>query len=158
MLPTQDRVRELFNYNKDTGIFTRKNFGKRDITYVDSNGYISGTIDSKKYRMHQIAWLYLYGNTAGSMDIDHINRDKTDNSANNLRLATRSQNQSNIPKSSNNKSGRKGVSWSKVSNKWLAQIGHNGKVTYLGLHNTVDEAYSVYCKENNKLNNEFACN
>jgi len=155
---TQDRLKELFHYNEVTGIFTRKTHGKRDITHVDSNGYISGFIDGKKRRVHRMAWIYSHGECALGMEVDHINRDKTDNRISNLRVATKSQNQTNSPKQLSNKSGRKGVCWHKASGKWISQISYAGKVIYLGLYKTIDEAYVVYCKENTKLNGEYACN
>lgn len=60
----------------------------------------------------------------------------------------------NMPKQyKNNKSGYKGVSWCKTSGKWKAQITYHGKVLYLGVYPTPEEAHEVYLefiKEHNE--------
>ena len=38
------------------------------------------------------------------------------------------------------KSGIPGVSWHKAAKKWQAQIKHNGKITYLGIYDDIDDA------------------
>jgi len=66
------------------------------------------------------------------MDIDHKDRNKSNNAWVNLRLATMPENSVNCGIRSNNKSGFAGVSWDAKRNKWLAQIRINGKKTNLG--------------------------
>jgi hypothetical protein len=63
-------------------------------------------------------------------DIDHINGNKLDNRKSNLRICTRSQNNANMGKPSNNTSGYKGVSWDKRANKWVARLNSNGKLQW----------------------------
>ena len=45
---------------------------------------------------------------------------------------------------SNNKSGYKGVSWHKASNKWSSQITVKGKKIYLGVFNEINKAIKAY--------------
>ncbi len=59
--------------------------------------------------------------------IDHINRDKLDNRRHNLRVCLQRQNCKNHIRHKNNKSGFKGVSLDKRSNKWVVEIMTNGK-------------------------------
>lgn len=52
----------------------------------------------------------------------------------------------------NNKSGFRGVSWDKTSNKWVVQISVNYKKIHIGYFKTVEEgalAYNKYVIENN---------
>jgi len=66
--------------------------------------------------------------------IDHINQDKLDNRRQNLRTATRSENQCNRTIQSNNTSGFKGVNWHKPRQKWMARIQIENKQIYLGCY------------------------
>ncbi|AYV74294.1 HNH endonuclease [Bacillus sp. PK3-056] len=76
--------------------------------------------------------------------VDHINRNKLDNRKENLRHATNALNLSNRPKQVNNNSGYKGVSWSKVANKWTAEIQAQ-KVRYrLGYFEDKSDAARMY--------------
>src|SRR5581483_3829710 len=77
-------------------------------------------------------------------EIDHINRDKLDNTRENLRVVTRMLNQHNTGIRHNNKSGYKGVIWRKRSNKWVASIRRAGIVYALGDYDTPEEASQAY--------------
>jgi hypothetical protein len=61
------------------------------------------------YLGHRLAWLYMVGVWPDD-EIDHWNRDPSDNRFTNLRDATHAKNGFNSGKRSNNSSGRKGVS------------------------------------------------
>ena len=60
-------------------------------------------------------------NTPKGLESDHINRNKLDNRKENLRVATRSQNNMNRKKRINCTSKYKGVSWHKQRKKWQAR-------------------------------------
>ena len=72
------------------------------------------------------------------LQVDHINRDRLDNRRENLRFATRSQNQANKGRPINNSSHYKGVSWNK--GRWEARIRYAGRRINLGRY---DDAYSA---------------
>ena len=74
------------------------------------------------------------------MTIDHINHDKLNNCRSNLRIATRQQNNMNQSKRKDNKSDVIGVSWSKTSEKWRAQIKVNNKQFHLGYFDNFEDA------------------
>lgn len=88
------------------------------------------------------------------MQVDHINCNVLDNRRANLRLATHSQNQYNRP--ARNASGRKGVTWHKGAQKWMAQIEKNNKPRYLGLFVDIEDAAAAYNAAAKELFGEFA--
>jgi hypothetical protein len=88
-------------------------------------------------------------------DIDHRNRNTTDNRRSNLRVATRSQNNQNSKIRSDNTSGYKGVS--RHRNKWIAYLNVNGTRLRFGGYDTRDEARARRAKEEQKYYGEFVC-
>jgi hypothetical protein len=88
--------------------------------------------------------------------IDHKNHNQLDNRKCNLRICTKSQNNKNQIKRKNNTSGFKGVSYSKIHNKFEAYIKCDYKYYYLGLYETKEEAARVYDHYASILFGEFA--
>jgi hypothetical protein len=72
--------------------------------------------------------------------VDHINRNTLDNRKCNLRICTNQQNICNCDLPKNNKSGCKGVYWSKDKNKWTVQITINNKTKYIGRYDDYEQA------------------
>jgi len=144
---SQDRIRELFDYDSETGIVTRK----KTITYNAKQGKIVGCVsknrlvvrvDGKMYLLHRLIWLHVYGRLPTF--IDHINRNPLDNRLCNLREVTLKQNSENKAKQKNNKSGLKGVHWDTARKKWFACIQTNNKTIALGRYESKEEAYHAY--------------
>jgi hypothetical protein len=77
-------------------------------------------------------------------DIDHANRDMSDNRFANIREARRSENNANMRRPKDNTSGFKGVSWAKKNCKWRAQIRVDYVTIYLGLFDNPEEAHTAY--------------
>ena len=88
--------------------------------------------------------------------VDHINGDGLLNTRANLRLATKAQNAANQKVRSDNASGYKGVSWSKVSQKWRARIKVGGREFGLGLFATAELAHAAYVVAAIKYQGEYA--
>lgn len=143
---TQERLKDLLNYNPNTGIFVwRVTAGKRGAKgniagYVTSHGYISISVDNKEYRAHRLAWLYVYG--VWPVEIDHDDRNKSNNSINNLVNGTRQDNMKNMPMRSDNTSGITGVCWDKGRGKWRTEIAVNGNSINLG---RFDDKFEAIC-------------
>lgn len=72
--------------------------------------------------------------------VDHINGNTLDNRKCNLRLITQSQNTLNQLSSKNGSSKYIGVYYHKITKKWAATIGINGKSTYLGVFDREQDA------------------
>lgn len=151
---TAERVRELLNYDPDTGIFTRKvrtaqrhQVGDRaDFIYIGgaSPGYHRVCIDSERYQAHRVAWLYHYGEWPEKF-IDHINGDRADNRIVNLRAADAQLNLENLRHARvNNACGFLGVHWHAQSGKWRSQIISHGKKHHIGLFVTPELAHAAY--------------
>lgn len=142
---TAEKVRELLQYDPETGVFAWRATGKVAGSH-SANGYYSIQISGVRRRVHWWAWLYVYGEMPGDgCEIDHVNCNQADNRIANLRLCTQNQNAANRRRSRNNTSGFKGVSRApSAANPWKAQIRHDGKLLYLGLFPTAEAAHEAY--------------
>lgn len=143
---SQKRLKELFNYNPDTGVFVWKQRRAGNATKgsvagsTDKRGYIRMCIDYKYSTAHRLAWLYMTGSFPEN-EIDHIDQDKGNNSFSNLREVTRQENAKNIPMSKNNNSGTTGVHW--YLNRWVVTIYVKGKRIYGGRHTSLHKAIAI---------------
>ena len=145
--PPQSLLLELFDYNQNTGIVTRKvvvtGSGVRSYQQVSNKtdrGYLWVQVDAKRHRLHRIIWKMVYGDFDESMQIDHINGVRNDNRLSNLRLVTHGDNNKNCCTFKHNTSGISGVTWHKAQRQWVSYIGLNGKRSHLGYFNHMDEA------------------
>lgn len=121
------------------------------------SGYENVKLSYKPYRMNRLVWwLHNEVEPTKGMIVDHINNNILDNRIENLRLCTVTENSQNRGASSSNTSGFKGVTWSKKSNKWQAQIRSNNKSIWLGYHDTPELAHSAYCIASTELHGEYA--
>ena len=156
-LPTQERLKEVLDYNEDTGVFRWKVSGNgRTLGKVagERSVYIIITIDKQKYRAQRLAWMYVTGEDPLQLEIDHEDENKHNNAFSNLRKATRGQNKSNQGARKDNRLGIKGVC--KMGNRYKAQIRKNGKTYHIGNYATPEEAHKAYCEEADKIYGEFA--
>jgi hypothetical protein len=156
---TQSELKEVLDYNPDTGVFTwKKNLSRTAKVGTSAGwkeeGYICIQVKGRAYRANRLAYLYMKGIWPKHI-VDHINRVKDDNRWSNLRHATNSQNNINSKKQKNNTSGYVGVSWHNATRKWSARIGYKGKKLHLGVYETIEEAVDVYNKKAIKLYGEF---
>lgn len=162
---TQEQLKNILDYNPDTGVFTRRYGGQgtyagRIVGTRSTKGYlftsIGNRLNHKKYSLHRLAWLYMTGKWPKEQ-IDHINLIKDDNRWVNLREANNSQNHFNRPKQKNNTTGFKGI-WidpRNTINPYVAQIMYNGKKKFLGCFQTPEEAHKAYCFAVEKYHGEF---
>lgn len=138
-----EEIRSRLRYDPESGqiLWVRHNYKKAPLTVAGSpcrKGYTRVHILGKKIAAHRLAWFFSYGYWP-ELEVDHINGDKSDNRIENLRLATRSQNQMNKldPET-------KGVGYYRKYNKWRARIAVNRKLMFLGYFDTFEEAKAAY--------------
>lgn len=144
---TQNRVRELLDYDPNTGKLTwRFSIAKNKIKQGTEAGCIDRAnmrrlvcIDGKTYKAHRIIWLHVYGYEPECF-IDHINRNPSDNRLCNLREVTNKCNIRNTGNYKNNTSSVKGIYWHKDRKKWYAHICVDGDSHHLGSYKSLDNA------------------
>lgn len=159
---TLDELKAIVHYDPETGLFTRLvASGARWPAgpvpgSVDRHGHVRLGILRGTFQGHRVAWFYMTGEWP-ALGIDHRNRVPNDNRWDNLRLATKSENGANEGLRKNNTSGFKGVTWSKVAGKWMAQIRTHGKKRYLGHYVDPADAAEAYRQAAAKHYGEFAC-
>lgn len=121
--------------------------------------YLRLSYNSYRYYVHRIMYQIYYqlDELPSNFQIDHIDGNGLNNSKDNLRLATPSDNRKNTQKSIRNKSGYKGVSWHNRDKKWRSQIGYNGIHFYIGSYNNPILAAIEYDKKAIELFGEYAC-
>ncbi|WP_285295775.1 HNH endonuclease signature motif containing protein [Aureimonas altamirensis] len=153
------RLRERMNYDPLSGHFTwidGPRAGKQAGSLNKVTGYIVLAIDGRTYPAHRCAWLWQYGEWPID-EIDHVNRLRDDNRFDNLRLATRAENNRNRATSHLNHTGRKGVAYSRLTGLHSASIMCDGQVYALGFHKSSAAAHAAYARASRILHGQFGC-
>lgn len=169
---TQDYLKECLHYDPKTGVFTWK---KRPLNHFHckrgfsvfnsqkagkradskrSDGYSEIRFKKNRRLAHIYAWLYFYGEYPNGK-IDHKNQNKSDNRISNLRIASSSDNNSNV-KSKGVTSKYLGVHVCGKSGKFIAtcQKGKRNRMTKS--HNIEIEAAKTYDKMAMMLHGRFS--
>ena len=120
---TQLQLKSLVHYDPITGVFTRlkKTQGATGLKFgsKEHKGYLSVKIHENMYKLHRLAWLYVYGEFPKN-EIDHLNSIKDDNRIINLEDVTSEVNQARKKKRADNISGFIGVNLHK--GKYVARL------------------------------------
>jgi hypothetical protein len=144
---TQERLKELFHYNPDTGVFTWKASWKKVEAGTEAGStfqhgrtrYSRIGMDGAHYLAHRLAWLYVHGSFPEGQT-DHIDGDGLNNRIDNLRDVSHRENQKNRRLNCNNKSGFTGVHFDKSAGKWSARICTEHGSKFLGLFKDIEGA------------------
>ena len=122
---------------------------------INLHGYVVRTIHRKKKTTNFLLHREIFPCEPGQF-LDHIDGNPLNNTRANLRIATPLQNAKNVNKRANTSSIYKGVSWSKVSQRWMVIIKSDRVKYYLGLFHDEHEAGHEYNKAAVVLHGEFA--
>ena len=167
---SQEKLLKLFDYDSETGCLIWVNrpiehfAGERHFKAWNTrhagklagafgvDGYTSVLIRKERFLAHRIIWVHQYGDVDDFhlFEIDHINRDRSNNRLNNLRLVTTEINLKNHPRRKDNTSGVTGVGWSKYKRMWFARINYDRKDKFLGYFQTIEAATSARIDAANK--------
>lgn len=158
MKPTIERVREVFAYDAETGLFTRKVATSRSTKVgecagtIALHGYVQIRIDGHLDLAHRLAWFYVHGEWPKGQ-IDHINGVRNDNRIANLRDVSRSMNLQNQRKATatNKTTGMLGAHLHKPSGLFVASIRAEGQHKHLGYFKTPEAAHIAYVAAKREL-------
>lgn len=160
MTPSKKHLVETFEY-REGELFWRKKTGPRVVVgaragcdMITTNGQKFRQIHlrGKKYYAHRLIFKMHHG--VMPKEVDHADRDSTNNRIENLRAATRSQ---QIANSHSTRSKIfKGVSWVERQGVWLARITKNNITKRLGTFRSPEDAARAYDAAARKYFGEFA--
>lgn len=161
---TQQRLKEVLHYDPAGGGWARIGGARLDLVGTSAGSvdikkgglsYLRIWVDGRRYYAHQLAFLYMTGAWTELLP-DHRDGNGLNNSWENIRTATYSQNCANTKISSKNSSGFKGVSRATHGgNGWRAYI-YNGKQNALGVFDTAEEAAAAYRVAARRIFGEYA--
>ena len=145
---TAERLRELLEYDPETGAFTWRVSTSNRVRagsvagHLHSKWYINIQIDGRLYLAHRLAWLYIHG-AWPEAEIDHIDDDPSNNRLANLREVTNQKNHQN-QRRANTDSSTGLIGASPKKGKFQAQIMINNKKRFLGYFETPEAAHEAY--------------
>lgn len=154
-------IKDYVHYDGETGIISWKIGRGRAVAgaatgNMCTNGYMmfQVVVGGKRYKTlsHRYAWYYIYG--YWPKEIDHIDRDRSNNAISNLREFDRARNVAR--KITKDRSNPRGVTYCpqiNSENPYMAQCG--GK--YLGCFKTKKEAYERYLSKFLEVYGEECC-
>ena len=153
---TQELVRSIFDY--EDGNLIRKTGAKNFIGKIAGstrkNGYGLVRVKPKQYLLHRIIFIYHHGFLP--KEVDHIDGNPRNNKIENLRAALHEENMKNSKNYSNNKSGIRGVSWHKRTQKWQVDVQVNKKTCYLGTYADKELAELVSIEARDLMYKEYS--
>ena len=157
-LVTVEQLRCLLRYDPKSGHFwwLMAGHGRQTDRPAGSaknqTGYIAIGVNYRVYFAHRLAWFYMT-NKWPTVEIDHKDRNRTNNVWTNLREATQSGNNANRPMMPANSVGLKGVSVNRKSrrNPYTAYV----QSRYIGSFPTAEDAHEAYCHAAREAYGEF---
>ena len=123
-------------------------------THFSGSGGAYAVTSKRSHGVAKYTYLHHFVMDVG-VELDHIDRNGLNCCRWNLRVCTRVQNVGNTKRRKHNKSGLKGVYWSKAAGKWAAQCRRR----HLGVFDELEAAGKAYDQAAREYFGEFAyCN
>ncbi len=126
---TQKEVVDLFNYDPETGLLSRKSWINGCSN--DSEFVTRPVVNGKRYLASRLIWLHQYGEWPIE-SVDHIDGNTSNNRLENLRSVTQFENMLNRKLSKKNKSGVPDVQFRKDRGMWQVAITAENRHIHLG--------------------------
>lgn len=147
---TADYIRSAFSYDRKTGDLTRLTGPRAGSVSgtVAKDGYKIIRVAGKNYYAHRLAWLHVHGSFP-SKHLDHIDGNRGNNSLENLRECTVSQNAQNRKVYRDNKTGLMGVT--ERRGRYIAQLVANGSRKLTAYCASAEEAHQLYLEAKRKF-------
>lgn len=148
----QQEYNEYYEYQVNGTLLNKKT--RKQVGQPNEEGYIRLRYKGTELRAHRVIWTMINGDIPEGMLIDHIDGIKSNNRIENLRLATRTQNNAN--KKHNYEHGLPKGIVQVPSGRFRARLYHKGVNYSLGTHDTVEEAELAYNTKAKEIHGEFA--
>lgn len=145
-------------YNKSCEEIARTKIDIKNVKYVKNYKWYlrpDGYVATNNYNGEYTYLHTLICNKNSKVYVDHIDRDKLNNTEENLRGADGSENQMNKGIRSNNTSGKVGVHWSNEHNAWCAMICVRKNHINLGYFNSFEDAVACRVEAENKYFKDY---
>lgn len=155
------RLRAALAYNQETGEFrwkVRRSANAKAGSVAgstDSSGHRQIKFETKTYLAHRLAWVMTHGRWP-EMEIDHVNRDRTDNRLINLRECSHAENSKNRNIYASNTSGTTGVHWDRNAKRWIAYIGGGREKRHLGCFSSIEAAAAARSAAEKEVYGDFS--
>lgn len=151
----------LADYRSDGFLVWSDRVGKKDRAGIvvgsvsPSDGYRYTKCRGRRIAVHRVIFFMHHGYCPP--EVDHINRNRTDNRIENLRdPLSHSNNLGNQSHQVGTSSRFKGVCWDKNRSKWIAMIKINRRNKFLGRFNSEEDAATAYNRAAYSHFGEFA--
>lgn len=155
---TKDRAQEVFDYKDGELIWIKPSKHKpqllgKNAGYMKQTGYKEVCLDGVQIMVHRVIYIWHFGEFEDLLD--HKNGNIQDNRIENLRIATKAQNNANVG-SRKNKSGVRNVYWRKDLQKWQVTVRKDKKNNHVGYFKTMEEARQAAEEASIKLHGDFS--
>lgn len=143
---------EDYYYERDGILYVKGTL--TEVPYFYDNGYKRFRHKGKTYKVSRVIFYFATGTWPEV--VDHVDGNRSNDHPDNLRAATRAQNNKNVKKRKDNTTGHKGVSFKKKLGKYQVLVQVDGKNIYFGVYADLEEAAKVARKAREELHGEFA--
>lgn len=155
---TQQYLKTIFDYDGNNLIWkTSKGLAASGSIAgtINSRGYRHIRLDMKFYQAHRLIWIWVYGFLNDDQMLDHIDRNRSNNSIENLRVCSPSENNCNKAVSNRNQAGTKNVYTTK-GGLYYVECRLYGKQYRTIKFKTIEEAIAIRDTFVESIHKEFA--